>query len=377
MEQRWKEMNWKEVYDRGIINEGNSFRIHRVMNRAIHGESVKVAFIGGSITAGAASTSPETCYAYLVYSWWRERFPNSRVEYINAGVGATTSKFGAARVEDDVLKYQPDIVFAEFSVNDPEIELFQETFEGLVRKILLDPKEPAVFMFNNAFYDDGRNAQRIHNEVGRYYDLPIVSIKESIYSAIESGTIHNTDISADNLHPNDFGHELVAGVITNLLDKFLDKAADMQRENKYIVPIQPLTKNRYYYSLRHNTLNTKPVMHGFVMDKEVKIDVWDVFREGWSGTAAGSNLRFEVEGTMISAQYRKYAVHPAPVAKLVIDGEEEKAAILDANFDETWGDCLYLQDIRTDLAPGKHVVEITITEEVQEKEFYLASIITA
>ncbi|MBP1756913.1 MAG: hypothetical protein H6Q59_3311, partial [Firmicutes bacterium] len=86
---------------------------------------------------------------------------------------------------------------------------------------------------------------------------------------------------------------------------------------------------------------------------------------------------FEVEGTIISVQYRKYAVHPAPVAKLVIDREEEKTVILDANFDETWGDCLYLQDIRVDLAPGKHVVEITIMDEVPEKAFYLASVITA
>ena len=377
MEQRWKAMNWKEVYNRGIINEGNAFRIHRVMNRAIHGENVKVAFIGGSITAGAAATTPETCYAYLVYSWWRERFPNSRVEYINAGIGATTSKFGVARVEDDVLKYQSDIVFVEFSVNDSENELFQETFEGLIRKILLDPKEPAVFMFNNAFYDDGRNAQRIHNEVGRYYDIPIVSIKESIYTVIEAGTICATDISADNLHPNDFGHELVAGVITNLLEKLLDKTTDMRNENNYIVPMQPLTKNRYYHSFRYNNLNTKPVLHGFVEDKEVKIDVWDVFREGWSGSEVGSSICFEVEGTIISVQYRKYAVHPAPVAKLVIDREEEKTVILDANFDETWGDCLYLQDIRVDLAPGKHVVEITIMDEVPEKAFYLASVITA
>jgi hypothetical protein len=189
--------------------------------------------------------------------------------------------------------------------------------------------------------------------------------------------IRNTDISKDNLHPNDLGHELVAGVITNLLDTFLDQAVDMQLENKYIVPIHTLTKNRYYSSFRHNNLNTKPALHGFTMDKEVKIDVRDVFHEGWRGTTVGSNLRFEVDGTMISAQYRKYAVHPAPIAKLVIDGEEEKAAILDANFDENWGDCLYLQDVATDLAPGKHVVEITIIEEVQEKEFYLASMITA
>jgi hypothetical protein len=119
------------------------------------------------------------------------------------------------------------------------------------------------------------------------------------------------------------------------------------------------------------------VLNGFTTDTVEKEGVWDVFRYGWSGGKVGSRVCMEVEGSMISAQYRKYAIHPAPIAKLIIDGDEEKGAILDANFGETWGDCLYLQDTKLSLEPGKHTVEVIITEEVSDKEFYLASIITA
>ncbi len=378
MEQKWKVINWKEVYDRGILNPGNLHRMSRVMNRAIAGEAITVAFIGGSITAGAAATTSETCYAYLVYTWWKKQFPDCQVTYLNAGVGATTSKFGVARVEEEVLSHKPDIIFAEFSVNDTEDELFLETFEGLVRRILLDENKPALFMFNNVFYDDGHNAQRVHNQVGTYYNLPIVSMKESIYAEIAKGSISNLDISADNLHPNDLGHELVAGVIINLLDKIYQKVATNQSNvEEYQVPAKPLTRNRYYGSKRYSNRNTEPKLAGFAKDAAAKEGVWDVFRYGWSGGKTGSRLLFEVEGSMISAQYRKYAKHPAPIAKLIIDGDEEKATVLDANFEETWGDCLYLQDIVTELAPGKHIVEVIITEEVPDKEFYLASIITA
>jgi hypothetical protein len=31
------------------------------------------------------------------------------------------------------------------------------------------------------------------------------------------------------------------------------------------------------------------------------------------------------------------------MAKIIIDGDEENAVILDANFNETWGDCLYFK----------------------------------
>jgi lysophospholipase L1-like esterase len=377
MDVKFETMELKEEFDRGIINVGNLTRIKRVMNKAISGEPVKVGFIGGSITAGAASTAPEKCYAGQVYQWWKNKFPKSNVEYINAGVGATTSKFGVARVEEDLLKEEPDMVFAEFSVNDTDDDLFLETFEGLVRRILLYPNEPALFMFNNVFYDDGRNAQRVHNTIGKYYNIPIVSIRESIYFEIRKGTIRNTDISADDLHPNDFGHTLVAGVIINLLEKIYDIVIRRQEHTcTYTVPSKPYTANRYFTSLRSYNRNTEPELKGFVKDETPKEGVWDVFRYGWSAGKAGSSIRFEIEAAMLSVQYRRYAVHPAPVARLVIDGDEDNAAILDANFDETWGDCLYLQDIVTYTHPGRHAVEITVTEEAGDKDFYLAALIT-
>lgn len=378
MNQNLNSINWKEVYDRGIINIGNLARMKRVMEKATSGKEITIGFLGGSITAGAAATSPETCYAYRVFEWWERTFPRAECVYINAGVGATSSKFGVARVEEDVLIHKPDMVFVEFSVNDEDTSLYQETFEGLIRKLLLSPVQPALFMFNNVFYDDGRNAQRVHNEIGKYYDLPIVSMKESLYREIEKGNLNNTDISADNLHPNDFGHGLVAGVITNLLDLIHEQV--VQRKEEYIeyhIPEKPITKNRYITSIRRNNLSITPELNGFYPDKKTKENVWDNFRNGWFGNTAGSSITFEVEGATIAIQYRKYAVHPAPIAKVVIDQDEQKAVILDANFEETWGDCLYLQDVMIADKPGKHKVTITIDTEVEDKDFYLVSIITS
>ncbi|MHB8130260.1 MAG: SGNH/GDSL hydrolase family protein [Mobilitalea sp.] len=378
MDVKFEKMELKDVFDRGIINVGNLTRMNRVIKKALSGEAIAIGFIGGSITAGTAATAPENTYVYHVYSWWKSKFPNSKVEYINAGVGATNSKFGVARVEEDILSHDPDVVFAEFSVNDSDNEHFQETFEGLIRRILLYKAEPALFLFNNVFYDNGHNAQRVHNQIGKYYDLPIISIKESIYSEIEKGTISNTDISADNLHPNDLGHKLVAGVITNLLDLIYDSVVQSNNiTNSYFIPDNSITANRYLKSMRRSSRNSCPKLNGFTKDETKSKQIGDVFRNGWYAVAVGSSICFEVEGAMISIQYRKYAIHPAPIAKVVIDGDEKNAIVLDANFEETWGDCLYLQDIVVAGAPGKHTVEITITKEVDEKVFYLAAVITA
>lgn len=118
-------------------------------------------------------------------------------------------------------------------------------------------------------------------------------------------------------------------------------------------------------------------MNGFVKDDIVKNGVWDVFRYGWFGREKDSSILFEVEASRIAVQYKKYANHPAPIAKLVIDDDFMNPIILDSNFQETWGDCLYLQDIISFDVRGKHTVEIIITESVGDKDFYFASVITA
>ena len=378
MDIKFKTLNLKKEFDRGIINVGNLSRIRRVMKRAIVGETIKVGFIGGSITAGSVATVPENCYAYQVYLWWKNKFPLSTVEYLNAGIGATTSQFGVARVEQDLLKAEPDMVFAEFSVNDSDNDFYMETFEGLLRKILLYPSEPTLFMFNNVFYDDGHSAQRVHNLVGKYYDLPIVSVKDSIYEEIEKGTILNTEISSDNLHPNDFGHSLIAGLITNLLDRIYDIIFVHESEvEQYLVVSQPLTQNRYFCSERWNSINSQAKLEGFQKDDPIRYSDWNMLRYGWYAGSKGSSIRFEVEARKITIQYCKYAVHPAPIAKVMIDGNDKDVTFLDANFEETWGDCPYLQDIVAYDVIGKHTVDIIITDEVKDKNFYLVAIITA
>ena len=67
------------------INNGNKSRIISVMKRALEGNELTIAAIGGSITAGANATNfPKTSYSPIVYDWWVSKFPNANINYINA-----------------------------------------------------------------------------------------------------------------------------------------------------------------------------------------------------------------------------------------------------------------------------------------------------
>ena len=102
---------------------------------------------GGSITQDSLATKHEYCYAYRVFQWWEKTFPKAKLHYVNGGIGGTTSHYGVSRVVTDMLMYQPDFVVVDFSVNDEPEKFFQETYEGLVRRMLTWSSVPAVFAF--------------------------------------------------------------------------------------------------------------------------------------------------------------------------------------------------------------------------------------
>lgn len=372
-------MDIKQYADKGIVGLGNLCRIAKVMKKAADGKDITVGMIGGSITQGSLSSSPETCYAYLVYRWWANKFKDSKVTYINAGIGATTSQFGVARAESDLLSYNPDFVIVEFSVNDKNRAPFQETYEGLIRKILMSLSEPAILILNSVQYDDGVSAQEIHNEIGRAYDLAMISMKDSLYAEVAAGRIVRGDITPDDLHPNDTGHKLVSEIVNYTLDKIYDEVFSGEYQDSYRIQEQTVTPNRYMDSLRYDNRNIRPALKDFETDFTKQEQITDIFRNGWKAANKGASIHFEVKGAMISVQYRRTVKRTAPIAKAVIDGDESSAVILDGNFDETWGDCLYLTDLLTGGEDRLHTLDIEIIEadEAGGIDFYLVSVIAA
>ncbi len=368
---------YKIQTEKGMINRGNWYKLKECMKKARKGEPVTTGFLGGSITQGSLSSVPETCYAYLVYSWWKEKFPAADIRFINAGIGGTTSQFGVSRVEDHLLKYQPDFVLVEFAVNDDNTEFFKETYEGLVRRICTDDCDPAILLMNNVRYDDGSSAEDMHLQVAKAYQLPMVSMKSTIWPEVESGRIEGSKITPDNLHPNDAGHELVARVITDFLEKVYQ---EMDQEETPLLkkdfPL-PITKNAYQNSVRYQNNNSTPEVSGFAADPEPQNDIREIFRTGWTAGCKGDKITFLIECTGVAVQYRKSVRKPTPIAKVVVDDHEDQAMLLDGNFQEDWGDCLYIDTITRHMEPGRHKVEISIVETHDDDvvPFYLVSVI--
>lgn len=363
-------------YKESVCNTGNLFRLKRVMKKAAAGEEVTIGFLGGSITQGSLSTSPHNCYAWRVFEWWKENFRCADLKYINGGIGGTTSHFGAARVDADILSSNPDLVFVEFSVNDDDNEHFLETYEGLVRHIIKNENAPAVVLISNVFYDTGLNAEPQHIKVAKHYDLPLISMQKAIYPAVRDKKIAVRDITPDDLHPNDIGHDLVASVVNNFLSDVLHEI--LIDETPYFQDKfpNPITDNTYENAVRLDNRNFTPFCNGFTADSSKQKDITDCFKNGWLCSTGAGHISFEAECSGIAIQYRRYVEHSAPKAKVYIDGVS--MVTLDANFDETWGDKLELTTVMEHSVLREHKIEVAVEDcNGIKNPFNLVSVILA
>jgi len=93
------------------------------------GGTVRIAYLGGSITA-------QPGWRVLSRRWFQEQFPRAKVEEIHAAIGGTGSDLGVFRLDHDVLRFKPDLLFVEFAVNDGGAppERIIRCMEGIVRK---------------------------------------------------------------------------------------------------------------------------------------------------------------------------------------------------------------------------------------------------
>jgi lysophospholipase L1-like esterase len=191
--------------------------------RAKHGESLTVAFLGGSLTWGAQATDPlKTSYRALISRQMRERYPDATFTFVDAAIGGTGSQLAAFRLQRDVLAYDPDLVFLEFTINDNPYVVPKDdrlsSYESLVRRILL-ADAPVLQVFTAVKKDvypepSIRPLDAMHQKIGSAYSLPQADIVAWMRNVVvnEGRTTPDQlwDLPYDQTHPGDAGYALYA-----------------------------------------------------------------------------------------------------------------------------------------------------------------------
>lgn len=356
-----------KMYNRALLNEGNTSRLAAAMEKAKKGERITVATIGGSITQGTAASNQNSCYASRFFSWWQEKFPECEVNTVNAGIGGTDSYLGVHRADEQLLSYDPDVVVIEFSVNDTDKTMNKYSYDSLVRKVLSAENEPAVILLFTT-QEDGTSLQDVHREIGAAYDLPMISYREAVYPEVAAGTINWKDISPDNIHPNDIGHGIIGQLLSRYLDGVYDSDTASLAAEVTAFDTEGYTNDYYRNARLVNASQTEYTADGFEVGQN---KVYSQFPENWISEGGGT-LSFDAECQNIGILYLKTTDGKSGTYEVYVDGERKGK--LEGDFSGGWGNYAFPKQVLLAKDTEKHTVEIKPAEGSENKGITILAI---
>lgn len=382
---------YQKMLEKSLMQTGNNARLKRAIDKARRGEDVTVGFIGGSITQGAGAIPINTeCYAYKTFKGFCEltgRGLDDNVHYVKAGVGGTPSELGMIRYEKDVLRdgsVVPDVVVVEFAVNDEGDETKGECYDSLVRKILSADNHPAVILLFAVFANDWNLQERL-SPVGRAYDLPMVSTRDTVveqfYQKPGSGkVISKNQFFYDSYHPTNAGHTVMADGILHLL-----KVVDGQEADEDTLELDSITpplggafeKVQLLDRRHHQDLAVVDCGSFVHTDAELQAVEMDLnlfgtpeFADNWmyqGAEAADGGKPFSMDITCESLLlvYKDSASNQVGCAEVWVDGE--KVLYVDPHING-WTHCNPLICFRNRERKSYHV-EVRMTPGQEDKDF--------
>lgn len=223
-------------------NDGNNYRLKRVIQKMLNGEETTVSFMGGSITVGETATQKDEKhhakgYAYYTYQWLKQNYDvANKSKFVNGSICGTGSEIGVVRAQKDVLDYHPDLVFIEFAANNGTTEFYKQSYESLIRKCMELDSDPAiVLVFSCTSYTKNGSEKGYMANIGKYYQLPMFSMQKGMEAICTVFDKNRTDpifhnFTDDATHPNDNGHQLMAKGLCYCLRNQINRDTDTKNE---------------------------------------------------------------------------------------------------------------------------------------------------
>ncbi len=277
------------------------------MRKCRAGGEVTVAFIGGSITRS------DNQYRNQVAGYIASMFPNVKMNGVNAGIGGTGADLGACRLERDVLKFKPDLLFVEFAVNgayDPGVE-------GIIRKMVKDNPYTdiclvyTIYRGQSSDYAKGEipfNVKRLE-KVAEYYNLPSVHMgmwagmlerdNKLLWAAPASHKGSEIIFSRDGVHPIKAGGDLYASAVARAFNSMKSSGRKVAMElpepllPKQMEQAQSIDPGRFLKGVKGwSRVDVES-------DKEFsKYALW--FDSIYKGDKSSEPIRFSFEGDMLA-----------------------------------------------------------------------------
>ncbi|WP_462282279.1 SGNH/GDSL hydrolase family protein [Ruminococcus champanellensis] len=201
---------------------GNNARLHRAFSAG----QVRIAFLGGSVTAGCLDNAyvPEPFPLHGVQRL-RSAMPGKRFYLYDYSIAGTGSDYGLVCVRRELSLCRPQLVVAEYGINDAKTPESIGCFESLIRMLLQLPEKPAVCLLLVGM-EDGYCCRAHMTRIAAHYGLPVVDAAAALEDAIRGGQLTWWDYAADSCHPHPAGHQWLGDCLFAGLNEWLSAPAD-------------------------------------------------------------------------------------------------------------------------------------------------------
>lgn len=323
---------------------------------------MNIMFMGGSITYGECSSKYENSWAFRVSEFLKQRLKGYKLNFYNAAISGTGTRFGVFRLNDHILKYDPDLIFIEFAVNDSRDAQKDEdavisSLEYIIRGLIKHNPFIKIVLLYSAMMD-WKACSSVHEKVASNYNIPSIDIQSHVKALIENAGYKWQDIHADNVHPNDLGHKIYVDYIIDMLEKKWDNIMGREYSLNRSLARYPYCFPRIVgidgidhpegWEIRNNDDQNKHI-------DEIKV------RKIIYSKLPGSSLSFRFSGTHFGLYHN--VGRDCGICSIKIDDEPETRHDC---FYNTEGDYVAFYN-RCDLKAGSHVAELVITGERNEK----------
>jgi lysophospholipase L1-like esterase len=329
----------------------------------------RVAFLGGSITEMKG-------WHTIIMEQLKQRFPHTKFEFVEAGIGSTGTTPGAYRMKKDVLeKGKIDLLFVEAAVND-DTNGFDSIaqirgMEGEVRQALLSNPNMDIVM-QHFIYDafipvlnQGKTPAVIqnHDKVAEYYQIPSINQAQEIAERMQAGEFDWKQFGGT--HPAPLGQKYYAAAIESLFDQMWSVSYPDMQVKPHVLPEVPLNAFSYFNGKLVDPREAK-VKKGWIYESPWTPKEKGTVREKNRNTAIlealtpGAELSLKFEGTAIGIYC--LAGPNAGIIEYKVDGGKFKTLDLYTK----WSGSLYIPWVymfETELKDTKHKLTLKMSAD--------------
>lgn len=352
-----------------VIRKG----VGHTLAKLASGDSVKIAYLGGSITETGDGWRPQTT------AWFQKKWPKAQITEIHAAIGATGSEIGVYRMERDVLKYKPDLLFVEFAVNDGGCtpENIWKQFEGIIRKTWkANPHTDIVFCYTIVSgmiegYRQGNlpTTAAAMEQIADFYGIPSIDFGPRVVKLMEEDKLvfkADSPVPGKILFSRDGTHPIASGSALYTLD--VERAMNAMIGMKGVDHGPELAKTFIKGNLENVSMVpvTKEMLKGnwFLLKDGVRYSQYKRWLDQvWCTETPGSRIEFRFKGSHVKL-YDIPATNGGQVW-ITVDGRKSGPV---SRFHWPWWSRLNALHVGMNLDPNKvHTVSVELDAKMPDR----------